>query len=136
MEEIIWYGNDGGKERAKYRPEGSEVKVRLRERKNKGTLFTRLEITFYNDSDQKISHTGRCFVGVYFGNPKEIFFKEADNNRGYKIYAPRGTVKGTKMVGCVVRQPMNKNDWEGYYLLTYDTLKDMWRINIANRMAE
>ena len=108
-------------------PSGTEVRVKI-VFKNKNKQHLRL--TFYNDSEQKVTHTGRIVCGLALVGQPQIYLKE-DDIKGYKIHSPKN---GAKFVDLQVNHPLDPKDWEGCYPLTYDSIEKLWRVNTANRI--
>lgn len=121
MEEIKWIENvKAGVHKA---PAGVDVRVSLH-KKNK-TQST--AITFYNNTDKKISHSGYMVVGV---STNRIYFKEEYLKKGYKISAvgKAGTTKITIKAKLV--------DFVGLYILEYDSTQELWFISSGNKIVE
>lgn len=112
--EIQWMENEKRGRKTKLSA-GTEVVVSVA---NKGSRKN-TKFAFYNDSDQKISHSGYMVCGV---SSNRIYFKEEYLQRGYKIQ--RISKNGTPFI--IVKAVLDQ--FVGEYKLHLDTPRDLWYI--------
>lgn len=121
MNEITWIENT--KASSRKTPAGVDVRVSLY-KKNKSQSTT---ITFYNNTDKKISHSGYMVVGV---STNRIYFKEEFLKKGYKI----STVGKAGTTKITINAKLD--DFVGLYLLEYDSTQELWFISSGNKIVE
>ena len=115
MAEITWMENERfGK--AGVPKENVEVRVRCT---SKGTKAgERTKFTFFNNADQKISHSDYMVCGI---STNRIYFKEEYLRKGYKVQKVRGGHPFI-LVKAVLTQ------FEGDYRLYLDAQRNLWYI--------
>ena len=141
MNEITWL--NGRETNLPYlAPKDADVHVRFtRTTPDKyGKVYDRICIIFYNDSEMKISHTGKMLIGFDFGTPKQIYLKEVPNCGKGVLIRKNGKSKNSKLVSMSINDVIHnfnkKEEFEGYFKLTYDTINQLWRINTENRVEK
>lgn len=127
--EIIWHDTVP---RRYDHPKGSDIRI-IQAIRN-GAKTNILTVTFYNDCDQKITHTGRLDYGFYFGKPEMIYFRETDEYHGNKITKTKTSGRPRMHIVCP-RKPV-PDIFLGYFKLTRDPIKGLWRVNTENRIEE
>jgi hypothetical protein len=133
-DDIQWITKSHTYIKGKHAPDGIDVKITIAARNVKldadagrdaEDVQYRTNIVFYNDSEQKISHTDYMVCGVA---QNRLYFREDYLQKGYKIQHP----KRSATARIVLSHPLP--EFEGMYILERDREKDLWYIERTNNL--
>lgn len=133
-EPIEWIEKSHTYIKGKHAPAGIDVKITITARSKKldpdagrdaeSTVYG-TSIVFYNDAEQKISHTEYMTCGVA---KDRLYFREDYLQKGYKIQHP----KKAKNAKVSLSHPLP--DFEGMYILERDPARNLWYIERSNNL--